>query len=467
MIEELSYPAPMPRPPHRHRLTKRLVVHRLQQDPIGYFLELQREQGDLARVRFGRNSLVLVNDPELAREVLLSAERFPRIGYVYKNWRKAFFDPPFGLFQTETTAEVHLEARRTMQPAYRAQRIARYWPDMLELVESSRSHWQQPQTVELIGEGRLLAQTMGVKLAFTADLDETQLEVLDKVNTLIPVAKINASSASRTVAAFRRFPYYMRVVDAKEELQAILLRAIARHRAAGIDGDDLFSLLIKAADAEGLTEDELGREALGHIMSFSDSAGNTGSWALYLASLSSEILEKLREEARAVLTPKRREPPERSEVPYSYGVILEALRLYPPSWRIYRRAFTDDRLGDLPLKKGDYITVFPYGLHRDPRYWDQPDSFRPGRWLDGSARAAADVFMPWGLGPRKCPGNHFALQELLAVLLVTVDKYELSLPAGATGVEPEVQAIVQPATAPNPSPAPGVGLGLWMDVRPR
>jgi cytochrome P450 len=82
--------------------------------------------------------------------------------------------------------------------------------------------------------------------------------------------------------------------------------------------------------------------------------------------------------------------------------------------------------------------------HRDPRWFDQPDSFRPERWLDGLARRLPrGAFYPFGLGPRKCIGADFAMLEATLLLATVAQRRRFELVSGQT-FEPQPAVTLRP-----------------------
>ena len=70
-------------------------------------------------------------------------------------------------------------------------------------------------------------------------------------------------------------------------------------------------------------------------------------------------------------------------------------------------------------------------MHRDPRYFEDPESFRPERWLDGlENRLPAGAYFPFGDGPRRCIGQGFALLELGLVVARVAQQFRFKLVAG-------------------------------------
>jgi cytochrome P450 family 9 len=114
---------------------------------------------------------------------------------------------------------------------------------------------------------------------------------------------------------------------------------------------------------------------------------------------------------------------------YLNAVINEGLRLYPPVGFVERVCETTYELppslpGEKPfvMKKGMIFWIPIFALHRDEKYYDQPDKFRPERFLD---KAQHDFYMPFGAGPRMCIGNRFALVEIKVLLFHLLARCEL------------------------------------------
>jgi cytochrome P450 len=125
---------------------------------------------------------------------------------------------------------------------------------------------------------------------------------------------------------------------------------------------------------------------------------------------------------------------------YTHQVIDEALRMYPPGWLLTRRTIEASRIGDLDLPAKADVLVSPYLVHRHPRYWQDADRFDPDRFLpDAVASRSRFAYLPFGLGPRACIGEHLALIEMHAHVVMLARKFRLSLvPGQSIEIEPQV-----------------------------
>lgn len=106
-------------------------------------------------------------------------------------------------------------------------------------------------------------------------------------------------------------------------------------------------------------------------------------------------------------------------------VIEEAMRLYPPVYFIDRVNIEEDVFNGRVFKKGSNLLFSIYEIHRHPDFWDQPNSFMPERFIEGSRKFSSHYF-PFGAGPRKCIGNNFAMFEMIMAINEIVKTYTFS-----------------------------------------
>jgi len=136
-------------------------------------------------------------------------------------------------------------------------------------------------------------------------------------------------------------------------------------------------------------------------------------------------------------------PPTPADVPglpFTEAVVREALRLYPPAWAIGREAIRPFTLGGYRVGKGTQLVVSQWVVHRDPRWWDDPEAFRPERWANDLARRLPrGVYIPFGDGPRVCIGNHFAMMEAVLVLATLARHHRIEpAPGEVLGLSPSI-----------------------------
>jgi cytochrome P450 len=184
-------------------------------------------------------------------------------------------------------------------------------------------------------------------------------------------------------------------------------------------GDDLLSRMLEAQDDEGgkMTDLQLRDEAVTMFVAGHETTANALAFALMLLGDHPDIDARAHLEIEAELKGKGATAEDVPRLPFLEAIVKETLRLYPPAHIIGREATRDLALGKWSIPKGASVLMSPWALHHEPEFWPDPHSFRPDRWLDGSAdRVPKNAYLPFGGGPRVCIGNHFAMMESILIL---------------------------------------------------
>jgi cytochrome P450 len=125
---------------------------------------------------------------------------------------------------------------------------------------------------------------------------------------------------------------------------------------------------------------------------------------------------------------------------YLRMVVAEAIRLFPPAWLIARRALVELELGGYRVPARSLVFASQYVTHRDPRFFADPETFDPERWMP-EAEAARPKFsyFPFGGGSRQCVGEAFAWLEAVLVLATTARRWRFELvPGHPVGIKPSI-----------------------------
>jgi cytochrome P450 len=223
---------------------------------------------------------------------------------------------------------------------------------------------------------------------------------------------------------------------------------IREHRKAGADRGDLLSMLMLARDTEGdgtsMTDEQLRDEALTIFLAGHETTANALSWTLALLALHPEAEARQQAELDAALSGRPPEPEDLPALPYTRMVLAESMRLYPPAWTIGRQPLEDFEVGGYHIRAGSIVMLSPWVVHRDPRFFPDPERFLPERWTaeDEEARHRFAYF-PFGAGPRKCIGEGFAWMEGMLVLATLLQQWRLRLAPGQR-LEPEPLITLRP-----------------------
>jgi cytochrome P450 len=125
-------------------------------------------------------------------------------------------------------------------------------------------------------------------------------------------------------------------------------------------------------------------------------------------------------------------------------VLAESMRLYPPAWAVERLALEDFEAGGYTIRRGTLVIASQYLVHRDPRWWNEPERFDPARWMpDRQTARPKFAYFPFGGGTRICVGEHFAWMEGTLLLATIAQRWRLRYDASDAPI-PEPLVTLRP-----------------------
>src|SRR5262249_40594816 len=150
----------------------------------------------------------------------------------------------------------------------------------------------------------------------------------------------------------------------------------------------------------------------------------TLAWSLYLTSTYPEAAERIRREGEATYGDREPTAADYSALAYTRAVIQETMRLYPPIWGLIRIADHADQIDGKDIRPRDRIVMFAYGVHHSPKYWEEPEAFRPERWMgDAAKKRAKYTYLPFGAGKRSCIGGAMSQVENTLALSILLRRF--------------------------------------------
>jgi cytochrome P450 len=175
------------------------------------------------------------------------------------------------------------------------------------------------------------------------------------------------------------------------------------------------------------------------LLAGEDTTAFTLAWAVHQMCESPAAVQALRAELDAVLgegtVPAGID--ETSRLPYAAAVASETMRLRPVAPVILFEALTDTAVADVAIPAGTNVLVLTRPPGRDPHNFADPESFRPERWLEQPPAGAHDpgTLLPFGSGPRICPGRSLALLEMKVVLAMLYRNFDVARRGPPSDVE--------------------------------
>lgn len=429
-------PAPRRTPPGPRGIPILGNVLEVWRDPLGFFVRGAREHGDVVQFRFGHYRYVLLNDPEAIRHVLIDNARSYEKSRNYDALRLVLGN---GLVTSE--GEFWRRQRKLAQPGFHRQRLASFAETMAACTEDLVARWAHHQEpIDLHAEMMALTLRIVGKTLFSTDLAGEAAAIGEAITVGLRHANDYAESVIR-VPPWIPTPNNLRFKQAVRVLDSMVLKMIDERRRSGRVGDDLLGMLMAARDDEskGMTDQQLRDEVMTLVLAGHETTASALAWTFDLLSRHPDVDRRVASEA-AALGDRALTIDDLPRLTFTSCVVQESMRLYPPVWVFERQAIADDIVSGYFIPEGTIVAVSPWSLHRNPRYWENPEGFDPERF------AAAEVekrprcaYLPFATGPRQCIGNAFALMEAQIVLATVARKWRLSLVPGQNAVvDPKV-----------------------------
>ena len=413
-------------------------------DRLGALSRWRREYGDMVSCRFGPRPILFVNHPDLVEPVLVDQNKKFIKHYRLRGSRRTL---GYGLLTSE--GDFWRGQRKLAQPAFHRERIAAYADVMVNFTERMLQSWGEGQTRDVQRDMMRLTLEIVAKTLFDADLATDSAEASAAMETLMN-SFIERTGKLIPVPDWIPTPLNLRVERAARRLDRIILAIIAERRKSGADRGDLLSRLLHAQDEESgrrMTDRQVRDEAMTLFMAGHETTANTLAWAWYLLANHPEAEARLHDELDSVLSDRLPTLADLPRLPYTGMIITETLRIYPTVWMLGRETTEPVELGGYMLPVGLTVFMPQWTIHRDPRWFDDPETFRPERWeprlrlLETIPRYA---YFPFGGGPRICIGNNFALMESALLLATTARRFRLRLASDAV-VAPLPTMTLRPA----------------------
>jgi len=400
----------------------------LHRDQLGFFSRCAREYGDIVPIRLGPSRGFLIFHPDAIEELLVVHSRNLIKSRGVRLLRALLGD---GLVVAE--GDLWLRQRRLMQPAFHRQRVAAYGEIMAVHAERRMAGWREDTVVDMHEEMMAVTRAIVARALFDADVSEEARLIGDAMD-------IVAESFGKRLGSLRAFlpmwlptPDNLRLRRAVRGLDRVVYRMIADRRRAEARGD-LLSILLEAQDADDgsrMTDRQVRDEVMTLFLAGHETTAVALSWTWYLLAQHPAADARLADELRTVLGGRAPTVADLPALRYAEMVVTESMRLYPPAYAMGREVVRPIELAGHALPAGSILIIGTWAVHRDARWFDDPETFRPERWTDDAAsRLPRFAYLPFGGGARQCIGNGFAMMEAVLILATIAQRFRPALVPG-------------------------------------
>ena len=320
--------------------------------------------------------------------------------------------------------------RKLLQPSFHRSVIATWMPHLHAANDALADKWTA-------------AATAGEPVNVTQDMSEVTLDVVLRALFSEDLARLNCGAAGNPFALLTddternlAFAYKFR------QLGKLIMAEVQRRRHEGVRHNDIVSQLLDARDrqsGEPMADRQLMDEIMTLIVAGHETTASSLNWFWYLLTTAPDVAARLHAEVDAATT-DRPGYDDLAHLPYTRQAIDETLRLYPPGWLLTRRSIAADNVGEFALPANTDVLISPFLVQRHPAQWPDPERFDPDRFLpEFVAGRNRFAYLPFGLGPRACIGEHLAMVEMHTHVATLARRFSLKLVAGQTiELEPQV-----------------------------
>lgn len=401
-------------------------VRRLQTDVLEYVLELKQTFGDCAAFRIGPVKNFLFFHPRHVSQVLVkqseSLAKLPAVKWYFGRWMGRGLLLNEGSFWHTQRRKVRW-AMQQVDPERQAEAVVGYTRRVL--AEYCR------HGTDLAAAFDWLAFALNVHLLLGQEAEQV-------VDGLHQAACELHAIGIRELARWSLAPDWLplrskaRLRAAMRHYDAVLLSA-AQRRLSAPQGD-LLSLLLTAQDRQGGTMGMSPRqardEAANLLMGGKETVSATLTFACWLLAHHPAVQEQTAYEAAQAFSGCTAGSPDLARLSYTQSVVKEAMRLYPPVYIIARQVRRPIIVDGYRLPRYSQVMLPVYAIHRDPRWFDAPLQFDPGRFSpDAQRRRMPYTYLPFGAGPRSCVGMTLGYQQCVLALATLLHGYRIQPPA--------------------------------------
>ncbi|MEV0612915.1 cytochrome P450 [Nonomuraea sp. NPDC050404] len=412
-------------------------------DPVTQLAKMGTDaDGQVVRLHLGPFRPYLISHPDHVQQILVTDwTNFVREGVFWRPLQRLIGQSILG------EGEGWASARKILQPLFTARYTASLAEDMADTIA---------ERIAAFDEFARAGRPIDVEHQMTSIVNEAVIKVLfggrispETADQLAPEFATCATSIGFRML-FPFAPYSLRVPGDKaflrsaKKIDEIVYPLIEQARHERNDGKEIVSALLTARlEKEGRADLRQVRDDLVNIYgAASETTAMSLIWLWQVLHDHPDVHARLQEEVDRVVGGDPVRPSHVAEMPYLRMVLQELLRVYPNAWVVPRQTVADTEIGGVPIKAGSQVLISPYTTHRLAEFWPRPLEYNPERWAnEKTERRHRYAFIPFGVGPHVCLGQHLFYVEASLVIANMMSRYRLVLtnpqklrpvPGGAT-----------------------------------
>jgi cytochrome P450 len=364
------------RPPGPRGLPLLGLTLAIRKDALGTLRRVAREYGDIVSMPVAFRDRTLLNHPDYIEEVLVKQQAKFHKSELTKRITERLLGQ--GLLISE--GDFWRRQRRLAQPSFTRSRINEYASTMSESAQRHIHDWRDGEQRDLAGEMMALTLNVAVRTLFGTTLP-TEAQQVGHAMTFLMRYQLSRQRSPIRIPESWPTPRNKRAQRELDFLDSLVYHFIEERQSQGNSNHrhDLLSLLMSAMDVDGtqMTPKQLRDETMTLFLAGHETTAQVLAWTWYLLGENPAAEARLHEELRGVLNGRPPDPADFTKLPYLYAVMHEVLRMYPPAYITARTSIEPSQIGGYDFPVGATMLMAQWVMHRDPRYFDDPETFRP------------------------------------------------------------------------------------------
>ena len=414
-----------------------MIIQR-QQNPIKLYEDIFAKYGDVVFFKLGSFRFVMLNDAEAIEQVLQTDAQNYSKSTSYDRFRLIFGN---GLLVSE--GEVWKKQRRLMAGSFSTKQIERLHPIMVNEANSILSKWNPEEKIDLAKEMNLITlEIISVGLLGTRQENDSLVlrkslqDILAYLQSsrhlwlqllLAPFPIKDKHQLAIKIESLLPLKSTKKFFTSIKKVNELVLALINERRNKNLT-ENFLDMLIKASGSDEeskMSDQQMRDEVLNILLAGHESTANALTWTWHELLKNPEVYGKIKQEVQQELAGETPTYQELEKLIYTRAVFEEAIRLYPPFWRVSRKNKISTKIKNYDIPEISNVIVSLYTVQRSEKYWHEPNKFRPERFLHDGEKHEKFAYIPFGAGPRICIGMNFAMVEALTILSTMIKKYDI------------------------------------------
>jgi cytochrome P450 len=337
----------------------------------------------------------------------------------------------------------HKRNRRLVKDPFSKLAIHSYRAGLEALADEMLASWQFGQTRDIFQDMTHFMLRVTSTILFGFDQPEFSIRLGKQIERWVVMNHQVGMGALVPNDVFTQ--NYERLLAHAEKLEAEIRRMIQLRRSQPGTGHDVLSILVGSHDGDGSLSDEelIGQAAILFAAAHLTTA-NTLAWTLFLLAQHPSILSVLGRELSDGDATADAAMVHREGTSLMDRVLKESMRVLPASSYLHRFNVVPTELGPFRLPRGSTVVFSQYMTHHLPEIYDQPERFRPDRWLN--IAPTPYEYLPFGSGPRMCVGGPMAMMNLKLTLPKILRRYRLTVAPNCEISGKVISTMLTPST---------------------